>query len=48
MSQAPIYWANKLTQRQQNTFWHLITEWGFSGETAYCRTLAGATIYRRV
>ena len=47
MTNAPIFWARKLTTDQQIVFWHLVTEWGFSGETAYCRTLAGATIYRR-
>ena len=42
MNQAPHFWAAKLTTRDQLiTFWNLIREWGFSGETAYCRAIDG-------
>ena len=47
MSAAPKFWADKLDKEQQVTFWHLVNEWGFSGETAFCRTRSGAQIYRK-
>lgn len=41
MSHAPIFWAKKLTKEQQLVFWNLVNEWGFFGETAYCRIVGG-------
>jgi hypothetical protein len=48
MTHAPKFWADKLTTPAQRTvFWCLVTEWAFSGETAYYKALAGETAYRR-
>ena len=48
MTHAPKFWADKLTTAQQlKTFWNLVTEWHFSGETAYYKTLAGELPSRR-
>lgn len=42
MTHEPRFWANKLTDDSQlMTFWNLVTEWRFSGETAYYKALAG-------
>ena len=40
MAHAPKFWAAKLPHELQGEFWGLI-EFGFNGETAYCRVLAG-------
>lgn len=45
MAHAPKFWAAKLTTSMQLvTFWNLVNEWNFSGETAYYRTLAGTYV----
>jgi hypothetical protein len=45
MSQAPKFFAAKLNAEQQLVFWNLVNEWGFSGETAYCRIVDGVYTY---
>jgi hypothetical protein len=39
MMHAPSFWAAKLPKDRQPLFWALVTEWGFTGETAYCRVI---------
>lgn len=41
MSHAPKFFADKLPASQRVLFWNLVTEWGFTGETAYCRIVSG-------
>lgn len=42
MNHAPHFFAAKLSSREQEiVFWNLVIEWGFSGETAYCRVVDG-------
>jgi hypothetical protein len=41
MTHAPKFWAAKLPTNKLTTFWNLVTEWGFDGETAYCRVMDG-------
>ena len=38
MTHAPKFWAEKLPKDLKGAFWALIN-FGFSGETAYCRVL---------
>ena len=47
MAPAPKFWAVKLTAAQRIVFWNLVVEWGFSGETAYYKALAGEVAYYR-
>jgi len=48
MTHAPKFFAAKLTTDEQRTvFWCLVTEWRFSGETAYYKALAGEKAYMR-
>ena len=38
MTHAPKFWAEKITtEEQKKIFWALVIDWGFTGETAYCR-----------
>ena len=39
MTHAPKFWAEKLPESLRAYFWTLVTEWHFSGETAYFRVL---------
>lgn len=41
MNHAPKFFADKLPASQRVLFWNLVTEWGFTGETAYCRIVSG-------
>lgn len=40
MTHAPSFWAAKLPKDLVPLFWCLV-EYGFGGETAYCRVLSG-------
>lgn len=45
MNQAPKFFADQLkTEDQKLVFWHLIVDWRFSGETAYCMAMSGEKI----
>jgi len=35
MTHAPKFWAEKLHADQRGEFWSLVTEFNFSGESAY-------------
>lgn len=40
MTHAPKFWARQIPKELQYRFWALI-DYGFGGETAYCRVLKG-------